>query len=64
MFGSLAIGLALLLAVDTAESYAFRVLVVRDFDGVAVEDTGSGPVKSAALVGFSKQRRVLKVTKQ
>jgi hypothetical protein len=30
--------LALLRAVDPAESYAFRVLVVQAFEGVAVED--------------------------
>jgi hypothetical protein len=31
--------LALLRTVDTAEADAFGVLVVEDFDGVAVEDT-------------------------
>jgi hypothetical protein len=54
----------LLRAVDAAETDAFGVVVVQDFDSVAVEDAGLGPVKSAALVGFSKQRKVLKFTKQ
>ena len=36
----LAIGLAFLRAVDAAEADAFRVVVVQDFDGVAVEDAG------------------------
>ncbi len=35
---SLAEGLAFLRAIDPAEADAFRVLVVQDFDGVAVED--------------------------
>ena len=35
---SLAEGLAFLRAIDPAEADAFRVLVVQDFEGVAVED--------------------------
>jgi hypothetical protein len=35
---SLAVGLAFLRTVDPTESDTFRVLVVQDFDGVAVED--------------------------
>jgi hypothetical protein len=36
------LSLALLRAVDAAEADAFRVLVVQDFDGVAVEDGDDG----------------------
>ena len=48
LLGSLAEGLAFLRAVDAAEADAFRVLVVQDFDGVAVEDgdDGAGEVGS------------------
>ena len=40
--------LAVVRAVDTAEADTFRVLVVEDFDGVAVEDgdDGAGEVGS------------------
>ena len=38
LLGSFAVGLALLRAVDAIESNTFRVLVMQDFDGVAVED--------------------------
>lgn len=38
MLRLLPIGLALLRAVDTAESDAFRTLVVQDFDGATIED--------------------------
>jgi hypothetical protein len=34
--------LALLRAVDAAQADAFRVLVVQDFEGVAVEDGDDG----------------------
>jgi hypothetical protein len=37
VFGFLAVGLAFLRTVDTAEADTFRVLVVEDFDGVAVD---------------------------
>ena len=45
---SLAVGLAFLWAVDAAEADTFRVVVVQDFDGVAVEDgdDGAGEVGS------------------
>ena len=36
--GVVAVGLAFLRTVDAAESDTFRVVVVQDFDGVAVED--------------------------
>jgi hypothetical protein len=39
VLGFLAVGLAFLRAVDPAEANAFRVLVVQDFDRVAVEDS-------------------------
>lgn len=38
MLGILPIGLPLLRAVDAMESNAFGVLVVQNFDGIAVED--------------------------
>jgi hypothetical protein len=38
LLGSLAEGLAFLRTVDPAEADTFRVLVVQDFDCVAVED--------------------------
>ena len=38
MLRPLAVGLALLRAVDTAEADTFRVMVVQDLDGVAIED--------------------------
>ena len=38
MLGFLAVGLALLRAVDPAEADAFRALVVQDLYGVAIED--------------------------
>lgn len=34
--------MALLRAVDPVEADAFRVVVVQDFEGVAVEDGGDG----------------------
>ena len=40
MIGIVAVGLALLQAVDAAEADTLRVLVVQDFEGVAVKDTG------------------------
>jgi len=42
LLGALAEGLALFWAVDPAEADAFRVLVVQDFEGVAVEDSDDG----------------------
>ena len=38
MLGLLTVSLALLRAVDTTEADAFWVLIVQDFEGVAVED--------------------------
>jgi len=38
MLGVVAVGLTLLRAVDAAEADAFRVVVVQDFELVAVED--------------------------
>jgi hypothetical protein len=39
---SLAVGLAFLLAVDAVQADTFWVLVVQDFDGIAVEDGDDG----------------------
>jgi hypothetical protein len=49
LLGSRAVGLAFLRAVDAAESDAFRVVVVQDFDGVAVEDGDDGAGGSHTL---------------
>ena len=38
MLSVVAVGLALLWAVNPAEADAFRVLVVQNFEGVAIED--------------------------
>ena len=38
LLGSVAVGLSFLRAVDAVETDAFRVVVVQDFDRVAVED--------------------------
>ena len=48
MLGLLAVDLAFLLAVDAAEADTFRVLVVQDFDGVALDD---GDAREAAQTG-------------
>ena len=42
VLGLLAEGLAFLRAVNPAEADAFRMLIVQDFDGVAVEDGDDG----------------------
>jgi len=42
VLGLLPVGLAFLRAVDPAEADTFRVLVVQDFEGVAVEDEDDG----------------------
>jgi hypothetical protein len=39
VLGVLALSLAFLGAVDAVQTDAFRVLVVQDFDGIAVEDS-------------------------
>ncbi len=49
MLGSRAIGLAFLRAVDAAQTDTFRVSVVQDFDGVAVEDGNDGAGGSHTL---------------
>ena len=42
LLGPLAVGLALLGAVDAAEADAFRAVVVQNFDSVAIEDGDDG----------------------
>jgi hypothetical protein len=42
VLGVVAVGLAFLWAVDAVEADAFRLLVVQDFEGVAVEDGDDG----------------------
>jgi hypothetical protein len=51
VLGFLAVSLAFLRTVDPAETDAFRVLVVEDFEVVAVEDgdDGAGEVGSTAV---------------
>jgi hypothetical protein len=44
LLGPFAEGLALLWTVDTAQSDTFKVLIVQDFDGVAVENGDDGVV--------------------
>ena len=58
MLRSLADGLALLRAVDAAEADAFRVAIVQDFEGVAVEDGVASSEESdvAAIPGPCNQR--------
>ncbi len=43
VLGLLAEGLALLRTVDAAQTDAFRLTIVQDLDGVAVEDGNDGP---------------------
>jgi hypothetical protein len=52
MFGIVAEGLTFLRAVDATESDTFRICVVQDFDGIAVEDGDDG----AGEVGSSQVR--------
>jgi hypothetical protein len=42
LLGSLAVGLAFLGAIDTAQADTFCFVVVQDFEGVAVEDGDNG----------------------
>ena len=42
LLGFLAVGLALLRAINAAVADAFSVVVVQDFEGVAVEDPDDG----------------------
>jgi hypothetical protein len=56
MLRSLAKGLAFLRTVDATQSDTLRVLVVQDFEGVAVEDGDDGAGKSAAWT-WQKRRR-------
>ena len=57
----MAVGLALLGAVNPAESYTLRMLVVQDFEGVAVEDMNdlAGEVSSKDSGGKLTQTRKL-----
>ena len=49
MLRLLPVGLVLLRAIDTAEADAFRVLVVEDFESVAVEDGDDGADKLSGV---------------
>jgi hypothetical protein len=42
MLRLLAVGLVFLWAIDAVEANAFRVVIVQDFNGVAVEDADDG----------------------
>ena len=57
MLGLLPERLAFLLAVDPAEADAFRVLVVQDFDGVAVEGRDNLAAELASEGRAGKQKR-------
>jgi len=46
LLGSMAVSLALLRAVDAVESDAFGVVIVQDFDSVAIEHGDDGAGKS------------------
>ena len=49
MLGSLAVGLPFLWAVDAVQANTFSVVIVQDFDGVAVEDGGDGASEDGSL---------------
>ena len=53
LLGLMAVRLTLLRAVDPAEADAFRVLLVEDFEGIAVED----PDDEAMILRDSSGRR-------
>ena len=59
MLGSLSVGLALLRTVNPAESDAFRVLVVEDFDGVAVEEREKESTEAVKLAAIAKRRCIV-----
>ena len=61
VLGVVAVGLAFLWAVDAAQADTFRVLVVQDFKGVAVEDTDytSGVVVGALVSSLTSLSLVL-----
>jgi hypothetical protein len=46
LLGSVAVCLALLRTVDAAQSDAFRMVIVQDFEGVAVEKETMGHTKA------------------
>ena len=56
MLGFLSEGLALLRAVDAAEANAFRLVVVEDFEGVAVEATDYLAEKVNGKRGFDGEK--------
>jgi hypothetical protein len=56
LFRSLPVGLALLQTIDLAEADTFSVVVVQDFDGVAVEDRDDGAGETSGLdVGTNEE---------
>jgi hypothetical protein len=57
MLGSLAVGLAFLWAIDAAEANTLGVLLVQDFEGVAVEDGGDGAGELRREAGSGEQER-------
>ena len=56
MLGSLAVGLAFLRAVDAAETDAWGVVVVKDFDGIAVQDGDDGAGEIGCLDLAEKEK--------
>jgi hypothetical protein len=57
----LALGLALLRAINAAQADTFRAVVVQDFDGVAVEDGDDG-VGEVSERGIGERRRTKHVS--
>ena len=57
MLRSLPESLALLGAVDPAEADAFRVVIMQDFDGVAVEDGDDGAGEISNGSGGAEQEQ-------
>jgi len=55
------LAVSLLRAVDPTEADAFRVLVVQDFDSVAVRDGDDGAVKSNASTAEKEEMKKPKV---
>jgi len=57
MLGSRAVSLAFLWAINTTQADAFGVVVVQDFDGIAVED---GDDRAGGSHTLNRQRRPLR----
>jgi hypothetical protein len=58
LLGPLPESLAILRAIDAAEADAFRMIVMQDFDGVAVEDRDDGAGKRVSVNNARKRKCV------